>query len=331
MKSKLISPSFGHDTPLPIDSGVGHNAHGVICAANEARFTASHFNEGLTGLTIGWKDPQDIDGILARLFPAIPTARRFSFRSAVNAQAFLSETDDLRPIGSPFKRVEYSGVMTEARTFNRGLTVTIDHDETDDLEAEVALAVGRLQQRLRRNSLRRGLALLDASDVAVGAKVWSASTNPDGDLRDMGIASANVTGVYPNVFAIAEAAWHLRLNAYEAGATRTNAGSRSLLTPQQLAQYLGADVVEIVKARYQSTATAKAVALPTLVFAYSAFQGQSKDDPSAVKRFVSSGRGGAGIGIYRKDEDKYTEVSAEHYENIVATGTGIQSIAPAAS
>lgn len=326
---KLITPSFGLDTPLGEDRGFGNNQHGVICAANEARFTASHYNEGLTGLTIGWKDPEDIDGVVSRLFPAIQTPRRFSFRSATNAQAFLSETDDLRPIGSPFKRIEYSGTMTESKTFNRGLTICIDHDECDDLEAEVALTVGRLQQRLRRNSLRRGLALLDASDVAVGSKTWSASTNPDGDLRAMGIASANVTGLYPNVYAIAEAAWHLRLDAYEAAATRTNAGSRSLLTPQQLAQYLGADVVEIVKARYQSSATAKAVALPTLVFAYSAFQGQSKDDPSAVKRFVSAGRAGAGIGIYRRDEDKYTEISAEHYENIVATGTGIQSISPA--
>jgi hypothetical protein len=325
----LITPSFGLDAPLAEDRGFGLNPPGLICAANEARFTASHFNQALTGLVIGWKDPEGIDLILQRLFPEIPTARRFSFRSAKNAEAFLSETDDLRPIGSPFKRVEYSGIMTEARTFNRGLTVCIDHDECDDVEAEVTLTVGRLQQRLRRNSLRRGLALLDASDVAVGAKVWSAATNPDGDLRAMAIASANVTGIFPNVFAIAEAAWHLRLDAYE-GATRVNQ-NRASQTPALLAQYLGADVVEVVKARYQSTATAKAVVLPTLVFAYSAFQGQSKDDPSAVKRFVSAGRAGAGIGIYRKDEDKFTEVSAEHYENIVATGTGIQSIAPAAS
>ena len=133
--------------------------------------------------------------------------------------------------------------MTESRTFNRGLTVSIDHDECDDLEAEVALTVGRLQQRLRRNSLRRGLALLDASDVAVGAKVWSGSTNPDGDLRAMGIASANVTGIFPNVYAIAEAAWHLRLDAYEAAA-RVNQ-NRASQTPALLAQYLGADVVEL--------------------------------------------------------------------------------------
>ncbi len=330
MKSKLIAPSFSGEMPLGEDRGFGLNQPGLICAANEARFTASHYSEPLTALTIGWRDPENIDAILARLFPEILVGRRFEFKSAINAQAFLSETDDLRPIGSPFKKVEYTGTSTSSKTHNRGLTICIDHDECDDLEAEVALAIGRLQQRLRRNSLRRGLAILDANDVAVGAKVWSASTNPDGDLRAMAIASANVCGLLPNVFAISEAAWHLRLDAYEAGATRTNAGSRSTLTTAQLAQYLAADVVEIVKARYQSTATAKAVVLPLLVFAYSAYPGQSKDEPSAVKRFVSAGRNGRNA-VYRRDEDKYTEVSVEHYENIVATGIGIQSIAPAAS
>lgn len=325
----LINPNFSEVAPLGVDLGEGRNPAGLICAANEARFTAGHYSEPLTAYTVGWTDPENIDAILQRLFPEVMVSRRFEFKKAINAQAFLSEADDLRPIGSPFKRVEYTGESANEKTLNKGLTVRIDHDQCDDLEAEKQTAIKRLLQRLARNELRRGLALLDASDVAVGAKVWSGATNPDGDLRAMGIASANVTGIFPNVFAIAEAAWHLRLDAYEAAA-RVNQ-NRASQTPALLAQYLGADVVEVVKARYQSSATAKAVALPTLVFAYSAYQGAGKDDPSAVKRFVSSSRGGQRYGVYVVEHEKFTDVSVELYSNIVATGTGIQSIAPAAA
>lgn len=325
MSKNLITPSFMEDSPLAIDLGEGKNPHGIVCAANEARFTAGNYNEPLTALSIGWKDPEDIEGILQRLFPEVFVPKRFSFRKANNAEAFLSDSDDLRPIGSPFKRVEYSGTMAEARTYNRGLTVRIDHDEVDDVEAEVTATVGRLRQRLSRNSLRRGFVLLDAADHADGNKEFDVDTNPDGHIRAAGKLSADSTGIYPNVYAIGEAAWHLRLDAYE-GATRVNSQNRANWTAQQLAAYLMADVVEIVKARYQSSATAKGAILSARIYAYLAIQGVGKDDPSAVKRFRSNGRAGVGFGVFRKDGDKWTDVSMEHYENLVATGSGVESL-----
>lgn len=322
---KTVAPSFVAETPLGKDLGPGQNPAGLICAANEARFTSGHYSEQLTGYTVGWKDPENIDAILARLFPEVMVARRFDFKKADNAQAFLSETDDLRAIGSPFKRVEYKTESASSKTHNRGLTVTIDHDDCDDLEAEVTRSVERLLQRLARNSLRRGFALLDTADHAGGNKAFTAANNPDGFLRAMGKLSADTSGMYPNVYAIGELAWHYRLDAYEAS-DRSNVQVRATMTPAELAQYLGADVVEIVKARYQSTATAKGLALSARIYAYLASQGAGKDDPSAVKRFVSSGRGGQRYGVYRQDHEKYTEASVEIYENIVATGVGIESI-----
>lgn len=322
-KNNLITPSFADEAPLGVDSGVGHNKHGLICAANESRFVSGNFNEPLTALSVGWKDPENIDQILQRLAPAVLVPNRFSFRKADNAQAFLSETDDLRPIGSPFKTVGYSGTEVEARTYNRGLSLSIDHDEVDDLEGEVSQAVGRLRQRLARNSLRRLFVLLDTADTNDTA-VWGASSNPDAGLRAMAKACADAIGILPNVFAIGELAWHYRLDSYETAA-RVNGQQRANLTPDQLAQYLMADVVEVVKARFQSTATVKSAVLVARIYAYLAMQGASKDDPSSVKRFVSNGSSG-GFGVYRKDEAKFTVISVEHYENQVATGLGIQSL-----
>jgi hypothetical protein len=319
--TKVITPKFDLFAPLAKDLGVGMNPAGVICAANESRFTSGHYSEQLTGYTVGWKDPENIDALLQRLFPEVPVARRFDFKKAVNAQAFLSEIDDQRPIGSPFKVVEYTGENATDKTHNKGLTIRIDHDQTEDVEAERTLAVERLMQRLARNELRRGIALLEANDTTAGA-VFSKTTNPDGLIRAMLKASADITGVRPNVVVYGEAAWDLRLDAYEDPA-RVQPTNRADKTPADLARYLMVDVVEIVKARYQSTATAKAAIVPSTVYGYLALQGAGKDDPSAVKRFTSKARSGQRYGVYVVEHEKFTDVSVEMYSNLVYTGLGI--------
>ncbi len=323
MKSKIITPSPAAFLPLGLDLGEGRNPAGLICAANEARFTAGHYSEPLTAFTVGWRDPENVDAILQRLFPEVQVSRRFEFKNAVNAEAFLSETDDERPIGSPFKRVEYKGTTTNEKTINKGLTVRIDHDQTDDVEGEKTLAINRLLQRLARNELRRGLALLEANDHAT-ADVYSATTNPDGLVRAQLALSTDTTGIRPNVVVYGEAAFDLRLDAYEAP-TRVQPTTRGDMTLDELARYLMVDLVEVVKARYQSTATAKSKIIPSSVYAYLAMQGMGKDDPSAVKRFTSKSRGGQRYGVYVVEHEKYTDVSVEMYSNIVLTGLGIET------
>ncbi|MBA4136762.1 MAG: hypothetical protein C0518_05545 [Opitutus sp.] len=309
--------------PIAPDLGVGLNPAGVICAANESRFTSANYSEALTALTVGWKDPENVDAIVQRLFPEVEVSRRFEFKKATNAQAFLSEVDDMRAPGMPFKRVEYSGSSANEKTHNKGLTIRIDHDEVDDVQVAIAQAIERLQQRLMRNELRRGIALLEANDATAGI-VFSAATNPDGLVRAALKASADVTGVRPNIVVYGEAAMDLRLDAYE-DPTRVNGGNRAEKTMQQLAQYFMVDTVEVVKARYQSSATAKSLIVPSTVYAYSAYQGASKDDPSSVKRFVSKSRNGQRFGVYVVEHEKFTDVTVEFYSNLVCTGLGIVS------
>lgn len=323
---KFILPSLAAASFLPAlgtDAGPGANPAGLICAANENRFTASHYSEALTAYTVGWRDTENVDAILARLFPEVAVSRRFEFKNAVNAEAFLSETDDIRAIGGAFKRVEYKGTTTNESTKNKGLTVRIDHDDCEDLEGEKQKTVARLMARLARNELRRGITLLEANDTT-SAIVFSSSTQPDGLVRAALAASADVSGVRPNVVVYGESAWDLRLDAYEAS-TAPAAAARAGKTMAELAGYFMVDVVEVVKARYQSSATAKSKVVPSTVYAYSAFQGASKDDPSAVKRFVSSGRGGQRYGVYIVEHEKFTDVSVECYSNLVCTGVGIVS------
>lgn len=321
MKSNIAQlaadPSFA---PLGIDQGTGRNAPGLICAVNEARFTSANYSEPLTAYTVGWKDPEDLQALIDRLFPSIEVARRFEFKKADNAEAFLSEADDIRAIGSPFKRVEYKGSTVNEKTINKGLTVRIDHDDVvgDGWREQT---VARLLQRLLRNDLRRGLALVDAGATNT-ARIFSATTNPDGFIRADLKAAADVSGIRPNVVVLGEAAADLRLDAYEAAAnTSSYAGRAAAMTSADLARKLMVDLVEIVKARYQSSASAKAVLVLSVVYSYFAAQGLSKDDPSNVKRFVTPTDAGKSK-VYVEEHSKFTDISVEHYSNIVVTSSG---------
>lgn len=323
MKSTIDTlPRLAALNDAPPDLGANQNPPGRICAANEARFTSAHFSEPLTTFAVGWRDPENLDALLEILFPAVPVGRRFEFKKADNSEAFLSEDDDVRAIGAPFKRVEYKGTSVNEKTLNKGLTIRVDHDDTSgDDWRETTIA--RLLQRLKRNELRRGVALLDASATNAN-KVWSAN-NPDGDVRDMILAAADAAGIAPNVVPFGEAAWHARLDVYEQINTPA-AGAKAKMTPRDLAAYLMVDEVPIVKARYQSSASAKSAVVPLVVYAYTAFQGSGKDDPSHVKRFVSMTESGL-YRVYEQAHEKFTDLSVECYSNIVATSTtGLRKI-----
>ena len=96
------------------------------------------------------------------------------------------------------------------------------------------------------------------------------------------------------------------------------------MTQEQLAMWLGADVVRVVKERYQSGTSAKSKVLGSYVLMYYAQQNIGKDDPSDVKQFWTPTESGR-VRVYRQEHAKYIDVSVEHYSNIVMTGnTGVR-------
>lgn len=317
-----------NDGLLHVDLGVNQNPVGVICAANEARFTSANYSEPLTAYTVGWRDPENIDQLIQDIFPEVSVGRRFEFKKALNAEQFLSETDDVRAIGSAFKRVESGGETVNEKTLNKGLTIRVDHDEAiEDNWRETN--VQRLMQRLLRNDLRRGVALIDAAATNV-AKVWNNTTNPDGDVRAALKLGADATGMRGNIVVFGEAAFDLRLDAYEAADT-PYAGRAAAMTLEELARKYMVDLVRVVKARYQSGAATKAGIVGSVAYAYSAFKGASKDDPSNVKRFITPARGGR-FGVYVVEHEKYTDITVEHYSNIVISANiGIRKLTVAAA
>jgi hypothetical protein len=300
---------------LPKDDGC--QECGLVCAANEARFTASTYSEPLTAFTVGWKDSEKIEDLLNFIAPAIPVAKRFEFRVANNEQCFLSETDDIRSIGSSFKRVEFVGTSVTSRSYNNGLTVRVDHDDVagDDWRERY---VQLLLQRLLRNELRRAItALSNSATVTPLSYTVGSAANPDSDIRTALEAATDTTGIRPNRIIIGEAAWDMRSDIYDAqdnaGATRA-AG----LTPEELARKLFTDEVRVVSARYQNGAE-KISILGSSVFAFYTRNDIMKDEPANIKRFVTPVDGGGTFRVYADEHNKFTDLTVEHYSNVVLT------------
>jgi len=316
------------DTIANIAIDDGRQMPGTVCLANESRFEAAHLSEPLTAFTVGWRDPENLSALLDFLAPSVRVGRRFEFKRSDNAEAFLSETDDVRAIGSAFKRVEYTGETVNAKTFNKGLTIRVDHDEEvgDDWQERY---VQLLVQRLLRNEVRRAISALDTQDVSE-TKVWTwdgtgVAPNPDGELRGALSTAANTSGVRPNRVLYGEGAWDLRSNAYYA---QDNAGAfhAAGLTPDDLARRLFVDGVRVINARYTSAAV-RTPMLGNYVYAYFAQDGATKDEPSNIKRFVTPA-GGSDFRVYVEQSSKYTDISVEHYSAIVLTSAlGIRRLA----
>jgi len=310
--------SFGNEAPVVADRA--DLPCGVIALANESRFLSSHYSEPLTQFSVGYRDPENLLAAIDYIAPPIPVGRRFEWKKSDASQAFLTETDDERSIGSGFKRVEYSGTTQLGKTVNRGLTYTLDLDEDGGAVTEESI-VAMLQQRLLRNKYRRALTALSA--IAAGnSATFSSATQPD-ELIKTELASAQLaSGIFPNRGIIGLVAWNLRSSAY---AAQTTAGGFSGLvkTAATVAGDLMLDDLRVEKALYQSSASAKTRLLTSNFYGVVARDGLTKDDPSHLKQFYTPAAGGR-YRVYRKATgpgDKFVEITVEHYESIVATNT----------
>jgi len=300
----------------------GNLAAGEIVLANEARFTEQYYSEPLTTFGIGFRDPNDIEGLLEFVAPRVPVGRRFEFKKADNAEEFYSEADDIRAIGSDFKRVEYTGTSVNEKTYNKGLTFRADLDQFDGQPNWREIITGRLIRRIFRNDLRRAIAVLSAAATNT-ANTWdtTALKDPDMDMLTALLAAVNASGIRPNRVLFGDTAWTKRLLALRAQNLKGQ-GNSSTMTPAELAGFLGVDEVRISRERYAATKTTKSEIVNNLVLSFFAEAGQSPDEASNIKRFVSACEGGGFLRVYEQQvSSKLVDITVEHYSNIVICAT----------
>jgi len=305
---------------------------GVIMAANDANFDAVHLSEPLTEYLVDYPDEEGLDVLLEQAFPAVPVGRSFSYRIHDDKESFqlALNDEDIREIGGDFAQVRRTGTQADGRTDNKGLVMILDNDQGGEDPAVQQRAVANLRNRLLRTELYRGEALLEANDTATTPN-WGATNtaaDPDGDLVSAIDLSGDARGIDANIVLFGGGAWTKRFMSLGLGANAARHQTRNL-TPSQLAELVGVDAVLKAKFRFQSNATTKAKIVADKVYVYYAKSGAMADDPSNIKRFVTSVPGGGLMRVYIEPRLKRTVVAVEHYSRLVLTSNlGIRKIAP---
>jgi hypothetical protein len=251
---------------------------------------------------------------------------RFEYEVHDNAEEFLSDyLDDERPIKSDFKEVEYTESKVQAATKNRGLQIVLDVDQLKGRPNWEEHYTQKLLRRLKRNVMRRAIALLSAAATNT-AKTWdtTAGKDPDQDVLSELITGADVSGIRANRVGYGDTSSSKRQLSHRAQNTAGGFASATL-KEAELAALLGVEEVLFSKSRYTSGASAKTQTVGNLVLMFTAFSNMDTEDASNIKRFVSMGGEEEGGGRYQvysaRISPKRHVIAVGHYELLKITST----------
>lgn len=314
----LTGASLVSDTPVL----------GQITVANAAQNYAGSLAQDVQGYLAGLPS-SDESARLELLFPGMQTNDFFQFAKA-DDEAFLTESDnsDIRAAGSSFKRVQYRGTTVTAATFQKGLTMRVDHKTLPKVNGVIVPGwenryAASLKNRLIRVDIVRGLAVVDAASTNV-AITFSASTNPDGLLRAQAQLSRVAIGDLANVqMVMGNASMQGRIDAYEA-ATRVATGqaNHSDYTVEDLARYLGVKRVILQDGIRQTVkGGSKSDVLGLVNYSYAVTDSPIMDDPSNIKRAYSPVTGGGEWAVAIQESAVYTDITVWHESLIFAPQT----------
>lgn len=315
--------SFIEAVAMMVDTQVSRPTHGLVAMADAASFNNTHFNEPLTTYAQGWRDPTNIDALLDFLFPQVQVGRKFEFRKHDESADFLIDDDDERSVGADFKTVKYSGSIQQAKTANKGLSMFVDMDDVDGMPNWQQVYTGRLLRRCKRNDLYAGIRMLIAG-ASNTDKTWDAQSDPDADGLALVDGSGTALGFNPSRIAFLGASWTKRLTALRGKDTAGGFSSVALTTPDQVAQYWGAQRGMLVDARVKlPSASAKSkIGGGNYVVAFYAEDGAGPEDPSATKRFWSACADGSQYRVYvYQFSEKIWKITVERYNKLAVTST----------
>lgn len=304
--------------------------HGQVALANDTLFQQGNVDIELTQYAVGYRDPANLEVELNAIAPAVQTNERFSFRSFDNTEAFLLDTgdNDIREIGGNFNDLEdLHSSETETRTLNKGFAMRVDKDRVKNQPNWQQRYVGHIRTRLLRCDVRRAYALIDAGSTNT-AKTWdgTAGKDPDMDITNQILASANVVGISPNTLVMDDTSWLLRMTSHRA---QNNAGgyASAQLAFDDVVKKLGFQRGYKSSSRYASSTSAKTQFVSSKVYLYTAFDGLMEDDASNIKTFWSPCENGQRFQVWIAEYPKYYVIMVEHYSKPTLTGSlGIRKL-----
>ena len=296
---------------------------GTMTAFDASIQVEGNFIEALTTYATGWKPEPGVDELLGFITRPEKVGERFEYEQLTNVEAFLSNVDeDLRAKRSEFKELPPpTSTKVLAETTNRGLMMLVENK----LFAQKGgnYYTGMIMQRLKLNKVRRAFALLSAAANNT-AKTWDTTSgkDPDQDVETQLITAADSSGIRPNRVLYGETAWSKRRLSHRAQATAGGFASAAM-TAEQVAQHLTVDGVLVGKARYASSASARAQVVANLVIMFNALASADLQDPTNVIDFWSPcDIGGGQYAVYQWSiGSKFTGIAVEHNEKLAAVST----------
>lgn len=266
---------------------------GNVQAANDGNLSGFALSQALTEFISGSgaEDREQLQPLVDRLFPAIPTGDSFTYLQEDETQALQAPAavDMKRAIGGEFSIDTPKGTQTAGQLDHYGLGMFIDVRQGGANPRIQQHYASALRNRLLRGIITEGVALLEANAVTDTSMNWNAAdADPDSDVDDMLEAAGDLTGFNANRVIYGGGAWSKRRKAYRK-ASRTNGGQNANVTPEQLALEMGIDDAILLSSRKRSSASALSKVLNNTVIAYDASNSMIGTDSSNIKRFVGIG------------------------------------------
>jgi hypothetical protein len=334
MKANPSNPAFvqqvagllalGNDWATILPENTAAPKGKLMAFGNDSQFEGTNINTALTEKVFGFRDKEDIAGILDRIAPPVPSPFKFNYMAYTEATQFadLSANDgDLKPRGGEFGLVKFTGTNTDARLYHKGLQIVIDDSEGGNNAAVQERYASWLKQIIMRAELIRSIAALDtAAGNAVATKTWSSGTTvtPDVDIATLADLSGTARGIDANRILIGSGDWLLRFGACQRNANPGVSGA-ALMSPAQMAALLGLDDIIVTKVRKQTAENTKAKVATGYVYAYYAEGTAVAEDASNLKRFVDMT--GPQVIVERLGSRLATRIAVFHQSNILATNS----------
>ena len=287
-----------------------------ITQAQETKFNPDYYSSDYTQLGNNYAKKQEKP--LKFLASDISVQRYFDFIKNPDINSFFSEINDVRSTGDNFKYVDLKGEKLTSKTLNKGLTVRVDSDDlVKDCEERYVCA---LIQHLISNEYRRVIrafkeiikeAQKNEKKQLIEVGPWGKDKLPDGDLREGLLTAWKDYGFSPNRIVMHQNVAYTR---YVCLAGQNTAGAHAVDLPfKELAELFLIEDIQLIQPYIRELEGNE-------IFIFLAQNDLTKDNPfSAITRFVTPFDDGNSFQVYIEQHAKYTDISVEHYSNIIAT------------
>lgn len=314
-------------------------AHGALCLANDSLLRQTEYVEELTTFAISYDGMVGNRLKILRDFIAPPresNSRIVRLTTYDESEPFQSVdyTKVKRGILADFMRVEQRAASkSDLQVNNRGLTLFLDRDQLKDKPEWQQLHTKWMIDLMMRATVQEALVLLAAA-ATVAPTTWDSASNPDMEIKQDIINTANTTGFYPSNVLYGDQAALIRQDAYETQLTAGSIMRAGQYSEGQIATALQVDRVMVNAERYigNTAATTKSEFVGSNVFLFTAVDESPMDASNIVRHVANAAYGGGDYAVYINDHGpKIVSLTVENYEYLhTQHTTGVMQIPVAA-